>query len=155
KSLGVVLGSLYEDSPIIVADGTARPPVQHEEFQPCARPGCLAPHAWLDDGSSLYDHLGLGYCLLLLADSGLSSAHAIADAAQAASVPLKVLDLRAAGLAQLYEAPLALIRPDQHVAWRGTDADAPALVDTVRGAETKTKTRRTAPWATPTATRST
>jgi hypothetical protein len=67
-------------------------------------------------------------------------------------VPLKVLDLRAAGLAHLYEAPLALIRPDQHVAWRGADADAAALIDTVRGAETKTRTRRTAPWETLTAT---
>ena len=152
KSLGVVLGSHYENSPIIVADGTAAPPAQHTEFQPCARPGCLAPHAWLDDGSSLYDHFGLGYTLLLLAESGESAARAIADAARAARVPLKVLDLRAAGLAQLYEAPLALIRPDQHVAWRGADADAAELIDTVRGAETKTRTRRTAPWETLTAT---
>jgi 2-polyprenyl-6-methoxyphenol hydroxylase-like FAD-dependent oxidoreductase len=134
KSLGVVLGSHYENSPIIVPDGTALPSAQHMAFQPCARPGCLAPHAWLEDGSSLYDHFGLGYSLLLLAESGLSTAGAIADAAQTARVPLTVLDLRTAGLAQLYEAPLALIRPDQHVAWRGANADPAALVDTVRGA---------------------
>ena len=155
KSLGVVLGSHYENSPIIVADGTAAPPAQHTEFQPCARPGCLAPHAWLDDGSSLYDQFGLGYTLLLLADSGESTARAIADAARTARTPLKVLDLRTAGLAQLYEAPLALIRPDQHVAWRGAGADAAELIDTVRGAKTKTKTTRTAPWETLTATPST
>jgi FAD binding domain len=74
KSLGVVLGSYYEKSPIIVADGTTLPPTEHTEFQPCARPGCLAPHAWLDDGSSLYDHFGLGFSLLVLADSGLPAA---------------------------------------------------------------------------------
>jgi hypothetical protein len=148
KSLGVVLGSHYEHSPIIVADGTAAPPVQHTEYEPCARPGCLAPHAWLEDGSSLYDHFGLGLSLVVLAESGESAARAIAGAAQAARVPLKVLDLRAAGLAQLYEAPLALIRPDQHVAWRGADADAADLIDTARGAETKTNARRTAPWET-------
>jgi len=146
-----VLGSHYGNSPIIAADGTAAPPTQHTEFEPCARPGCLAPHAWLDDGSSLYDHFGLGYTLLLLAEAGEFAARAIADAARAARVPLKVFDLRAAGLAQLYEAPLALIRPDQHVAWRGAGADAAELIDTVRGAETKTKTRRTAPWETLTA----
>ena len=146
KSLGVVLGSYYENSPIIVAEGTAPPPVQHEEFQPCARPGCLAPHAWLDDGSSLYDHFGLGLSLLLLTDSGLSTARAIAKAAEDAHVPLKVLDLRSVSIAQLYEAPLALIRPDQYVAWRGADINPAALLDTVRGAETKTTTRRTAPW---------
>jgi 2-polyprenyl-6-methoxyphenol hydroxylase-like FAD-dependent oxidoreductase len=152
KSLGVVLGSHYENSPVIVADGTPSPPAQHAEFEPCARPGCLAPHAWLDDGSSLYDHFGLGLSLLVLAESGLPTARAIADAAQAARVPLKVLDLRSAGLGQLYEAPLALIRPDQHVAWRGADANAAALINMVRGAEAKTTTRRTAPWETLTGT---
>jgi len=144
KSLGVVLGSHYESSPIIVADGTAPPVEQHAEFQPSARPGCLAPHAWLDDGSSLYDHFGLGYSLLLLADPGLAAAADIAGAAKAAGVPLKLLDLRHTALAQLYEASLALIRPDQHVAWRGPSADATALVDTIRGVETNTSMRRAA-----------
>jgi 2-polyprenyl-6-methoxyphenol hydroxylase-like FAD-dependent oxidoreductase len=144
KSLGVVLGSRYENSPIIVDDGTALPAEQHADFQPSARPGCLAPHAWLADGSSLYDHFGLGYSLLLLADAGLSTAGDIAGMAKAAGVPLKLLDLRNADLAQRYEAPLALIRPDQYVAWRGTSADAAALIDVIRGAETKTTVRRVA-----------
>jgi hypothetical protein len=40
-------------------------------------------------------------------------------------------------LADLYEAPLALVRPDQHVAWRGelAPADAGGLIDHVRGAD--------------------
>ncbi len=35
-----------------------------------------------------------------------------------------------------YEAPLALVRPDQHVAWRGaaTPGDVAAVLDVVRGA---------------------
>ena len=154
KSLGVVLGSQLRE----LADHhrrTARPRRQPStcEFEPSARPGCLAPHAWLADGSSLYDQFGLGLSLLVLADSGQSAARAIADAAEAAHVPLTVLDLRAAGLEKLYEAPLALIRPDQHVAWRGATADAAALIDTVRGVDTKITTRRT-PWETRTATSS-
>jgi len=144
KSLGVVLGSRYENSPIIVDDGTAWSPVQHTEFQPSARPGCLAPHAWLGDGSSLYDHFGPGYTLLVLADAGRSTAGDIADEAKAAGVPTKLLDLRHTDLAQLYEAPLALIRPDQYVAWRGTGADASALVGVIRGAEARTAVRRAA-----------
>jgi hypothetical protein len=140
----VVLGSRYENSPIIVDDGTAWPAAQHTEFQPSARPGCLAPHAWLEDGSSLYDHFGPGYTLLVLADAGRSTAGDIAGMAKAAGVPIALLDLRDTGLAQLYEAPLALIRPDQYVAWRGTDADAAALVDVIRGAETRTTVRRAA-----------
>jgi hypothetical protein len=44
--------------------------------------------------------------------------------------------LSAPALAGLYEAPLALVRPDQHVAWRGerAPADAAGLIDVVRGA---------------------
>ena len=50
---------------------TARPPPAEpstRSFEPSAHPGCLAPHAWLADGSSLYDHFGLGFSLLVLAD---------------------------------------------------------------------------------------
>lgn len=147
KTLGVVLGSRYDRSPIIVDDGTAAPPEHHTNFQPCARPGCLAPHAWLENGCSLYDQLGSGYSLLLLADAGTSTAGDITGAAKAAGVPLKVLDLRHTELAELYEAPLALIRPDQYVAWRGSRADAAAVIDTIRGVETKTSERRTGSWA--------
>ena len=50
-------------------------------------------------------------------------------------MPLTVLDLDSAELRELYAAPLALIRPDHHVAWRGEHAtDAAAVIDTVRGA---------------------
>jgi 2-polyprenyl-6-methoxyphenol hydroxylase-like FAD-dependent oxidoreductase len=143
KTLGVVLGSRYEDSPIVVSDGGAPPAEHHANFEPSAHPGCLAPHGWLDDGSSLYDHFGPGFCLLLLTDAGAAGADEIARAADAAGMPLKLLDLRGTALAQLYQAPLALIRPDQHVAWRGAAADAAALIDTVRGIATaETKTRR-------------
>ena len=99
---------------------------------------------WLDDGTSLYDHFGLGYSLLLLDESGAAVRTSIADAADAAGVPLKLIDLRDTDLAQLYEAPLALIRPDQYVAWRGSDADAAALVDTIRGVAAEGAARRAA-----------
>jgi hypothetical protein len=36
---------------------------------------------------------------------------------------MRVVRLPQASLRELYEAPLALIRPDQIVAWRGTSAD--------------------------------
>jgi hypothetical protein len=81
----------------------------------------------------------LGYCLLLFADSGLSTARAIVRATEDARVPLKVIDLRHSKISQLYEAPLALIRPDQYVAWRGADLDPVVLLDTVR--EPKQKQR--------------
>jgi 2-polyprenyl-6-methoxyphenol hydroxylase-like FAD-dependent oxidoreductase len=138
KTLGVVLGSRYQNSPIIVGDGSAAPAEHHADYQPSAHPGCLAPHAWLADGTSLYDHFGLGYTLLLLAADGAPLARDIQGAAEAAGVPLTLIDLRQdhlaeVPLAELYAAPLALIRPDQYVAWRGASADATALIDTIRG----------------------
>jgi 2-polyprenyl-6-methoxyphenol hydroxylase-like FAD-dependent oxidoreductase len=155
KTLGVVLGSRYENSPIIVSDGSMAPAEHHADYQPSAHPGCLAPHAWLADGTSLYDHFGLGYSLLLLADDAVRLAHEIQDAAEAAAVPLKLIDLRQSDLAKLYEAPLALIRPDQYVAWRGSSGNAAALVGTIRGIETKTNAREEASWGRLTAARST
>ncbi len=132
-TLGVVLGSRYDTSPIVLDDGSAAPAEHYANYQPSAHPGCLAPHAWLNDGSSLYDHFGLGYTLLLLDDSAAVLAQEIEDAALDAGVPLARLDLRGAKLDALYAAPLALIRPDQFVAWRGSDADPSALVGKISG----------------------
>jgi hypothetical protein len=52
-------------------------------------------------------------------------------------VPLKVLDIAEPEVHATYEDfPLVLIRPDQHIAWRGRDipADALAVIDRIRGA---------------------
>jgi len=144
KTLGVVLGSRYENSPVIVSDGSPPPAEDRSDFRPSAHPGCLAPHAWLADGSSLYDHFGLGFSLLILDDAGEQPAREIERATAAAHLPLKTLDLRSSKLAQLYEAPLALVRPDQFVAWRGTRADAVALIDTVRGFNNVSSSKRAA-----------
>ena len=133
-TLGVVLGSRYENSPVIVGDGSPPPAEHHTRYEPSARPGSLAPHAWLSDGASLYDRFGPGYTLLLLAPDAAAAAVEIETAANAAGVPMRVLDLAGEGLATLYRAPLALVRPDQHIAWRGERAHARALVDTIRGA---------------------
>ena len=59
-------------------------------------------------------------------------------------MPLDVLDLRDALLTELYGAPLALIRPDQFVAWRGADVAADLLIDTVRGFNATSFTKRVA-----------
>ena len=132
-TLGVVLGSRYDGSPVVIDDGSTPPPEHYANFEPSAHPGCLAPHAWLADGSSLYDHFGLGFTLLLLDDTAAALAREIETAADHARVPLKLLDLRGTGLDRLYAAPLALIRPDQFVAWRGSDADAAVLIRTISG----------------------
>ena len=58
-------------------------------------------------------------------------------AAETAGVPLKVLDIAPPDtVAGLYHQPLVLVRPDQHVAWRGAavSADPAQIIDIVRGA---------------------
>lgn len=118
-TLGVVLGYRYDDSPVIVGDGSAAPPADFVNYVPSSRPGHLAPHAWLHDSSSLYDHFGHGFTLLAHADTPRDDLDAALAQAAAAGVPLKLIQPREGGIASLYPTRYTLIRPDQHVAWRG------------------------------------
>jgi 2-polyprenyl-6-methoxyphenol hydroxylase-like FAD-dependent oxidoreductase len=135
RSLGMVIGYRYE-SPAVAqeVDGSA-PVFSVTDYRPSAFPGCLAPHAWLDDGASLYDGFGRGFTLLRLGSEDARSEAALMQAAQGRAVPLDVFAPTAAQLRKLYGADYALIRPDQHVAWRGDRLDGPEqLLDRLRGA---------------------
>ena len=133
-SLGLVLGYQYAASPVIVDDGTPLLPVG-QAYAPTARPGARLPHQWLPDGASLYDRLGNGLSLLRLRDD--ADAAPFIESAAARGVPLSVIELRGQTLEERYGAPLLLVRPDQHVAWRGTVVDrrtAEAVIAKVCGA---------------------
>jgi 2-polyprenyl-6-methoxyphenol hydroxylase-like FAD-dependent oxidoreductase len=126
-SLGVVLGYRYVDSPIIADDPRKTIWRQSHDYVPSAEPGCLAPHRWLADGSSLYDHFGRGFTLLLLDPARRAAAVKAEEAARRLGIPLKIVETDDPAVVELYGAPLALIRPDQHVAWRGLAIDADLL----------------------------
>jgi 2-polyprenyl-6-methoxyphenol hydroxylase-like FAD-dependent oxidoreductase len=130
---GLNFGYYYDDSPIIVHDGAA-PGYSMSEFTPSTVPGCRTPHVRLSDGRSLYDRLGPEFSLLRT-DPTLD-VRPFEVAAHAAGVPLAVVDLEGAEADQVYDHPLVLSRPDQHIAWRGHSVpdDATAIVDRVRGA---------------------
>ncbi|WP_236589788.1 FAD-dependent monooxygenase [Ramlibacter aurantiacus] len=131
-TLGVVLGYRYENSPVIAADGTAAPPPDFVNYVPTSRPGHLAPHAWMHDGSSFYDHFGAGFTLVARPGDDVEAIRADAAACQ---VPLEVLQAQEGGLASLYPTRYTLIRPDQHVAWRGDawPTDGAALLAQLTG----------------------
>ncbi|MFQ3457984.1 FAD-dependent oxidoreductase [Bradyrhizobium sp. UFLA01-814] len=134
KTLGLVLGARYANSSVIVADGS-EPPAEHFMlYVPSAHPGCLAPHLWLADGSSLYDHFGTGFTLLI-ADGDEGEATRLAAEAEVRRVPLKMIAPSDARLRERYGARFALIRPDQYVAWRGDaiPADTAGLLLHVTG----------------------
>ena len=55
--------------------------------------------------------------------------------AKQVGMPLEVVAIDDGAIAKHYGAPLVLVRPDGHVAWRGTRIDdGTGLLDTVRGA---------------------
>jgi 2-polyprenyl-6-methoxyphenol hydroxylase-like FAD-dependent oxidoreductase len=97
-SLDLVLGYTYQGSPLVA--GTA---------------GGRLEHAWLGPGESLYDRLGREFTLV--GDMGRPEVAEFAKVADDAGVSLELLHHPAAGL--------ALVRPDQHVAWAaGTPGSA-------------------------------
>ena len=135
-SIGVQLGARYDGSPIVAGDD-APPPDDFASYTPSAVPGGRAPHAWLAGrgfGDSLFDRLGVGFTLLRLGSSAPDAA-AFAAAARRLKMPFAQLDIADGKIRALYERDLVLIRPDQHVAWRGNavPADAEALLRRLTG----------------------
>ncbi|WP_346004601.1 aromatic-ring hydroxylase C-terminal domain-containing protein [Lentzea aerocolonigenes] len=107
------------------------------DYTPCAAPGYRAPHLWLADGSSLYDHLGLGLGFTLL-DFGGVDATELAKRAEERGIPLAVFapdEGDRESLFALYERRAALVRSDHHVVWRGDElpAEIEHLLDIVTG----------------------
>lgn len=120
RSLGVMLGYRYDASPITVAEEGGEPQdPSMRDYVPTARPGARAPHAWMEDGQSLFDLFGAGFTLLSFADSSVSDLQQAAADAASLGIPVKILRIENADIAALYERKLVLVRPDQHVAWRG------------------------------------
>ena len=113
---GVHLGTRYEDSPLVDAEPGPSTPDSANLYQPCARPGHRAPHSWLKDGSSLYDRFGPRFTLLCLAGGGDV---VVPEAARSLLPGLTLAHVDEAGVRELYRSDFVLIRPDQHVAWRG------------------------------------
>jgi hypothetical protein len=124
-SLGLVLGYSYAGSPVIQpdeADGVAGAAGSADVcgYQPASTPGSRLPHAWLADGSSLYDRLGPGFALIGPAGG---AAAALAGRAARRGIPLRLVPPPPG---YPWRAEYLLVRPDQHVAWRATD---PAGID--------------------------
>lgn len=132
-SLGVVLGYCNRSSPVILDDGTMKDWRASTEYHPSAIPGSIAPHAWIDEKTSLYDLFGEGFTLLAFDNRHQQDIEVARSEAAGAGVPLEVVIVDNARLAEVYEQPLALIRPDQLVAWRGAAWPDDGLLRSVTG----------------------
>ncbi len=131
---GIALGYRYDRSALCLDDFTPAPADDTGRYEPTARPGGRAPHAWLGDGTSTLDLFGAGFTLLRLGRRA-PPGDALVDAARSRGVPLRAVTIEDGDIEALYERPLVLVRPDGHVAWRADSApdDAIALIDRVRG----------------------
>jgi hypothetical protein len=131
---GLNFGYFYDRSPIIAYDGEQAPTYTMGTFTSSTVPGCRAPHVWLEGRRSMYDALGPDYTLLRL--DPMAHVDGIVAAAAQRALPLAVLDVRSDEGSQHYRHKLVLVRPDQHVAWRGDEepADILGLIDLLRGA---------------------
>lgn len=127
RSLGLVLGNRYENSPALAQNEAALKPLDVTVYTPTAAPGHLAPHVWLNDETSLYDLFGSGFTLLVLSghNSGIEE---FLTEAKAAALPVNQVKLDRPELRNLYGADLVLVRPDQHVAWRGNSIPPSGLL---------------------------
>jgi 2-polyprenyl-6-methoxyphenol hydroxylase-like FAD-dependent oxidoreductase len=113
-SLGLVLGYSYAGSPVIQPATWAAGEPDSTSYTPTAEPGARLPHAWLPDGSSLYDRLGTGLTLV----GPTTPAAPLAARARRRGIPL-VLVGPPPGYPWRDE--FLLVRPDQHIAWRASD----------------------------------
>ena len=86
-SLGIVLGSRYRDSNVMTPGASEQGDDDASDYRPSASAGCLAPHAWLQEGTargaSLYDHFSNSGLTLLVTRQALAPVAAAVAAAAA------------------------------------------------------------------------
>jgi 2-polyprenyl-6-methoxyphenol hydroxylase-like FAD-dependent oxidoreductase len=131
ESFGIEFGYVYADSPIVVAESrNPRAPTDTLNYVPSTMPGARLPSVYLADGSALFDHLGDWFALLVVGKND-DAAAAFQAAAKQRGMPLKIVPIEQTELLSIYEAPLILVRPDQHVAWRANAIADAAAADRV------------------------
>ncbi|WP_406118254.1 FAD-dependent monooxygenase [Streptomyces sp. NBC_00989] len=136
---GVAFDERYDASAVVRYEPgqlDAEQPWRADVYEDDPRPGHRAPDGPVDpSGGTLYDRLGTSFGLLVLTDDRTVEKAFAAEAA-ARSLPFTVVHLTDPAARAVYGTANVLIRPDQHVVWRGTrlpDAGAAAVLDQVLG----------------------
>jgi 2-polyprenyl-6-methoxyphenol hydroxylase-like FAD-dependent oxidoreductase len=128
ESFGIELGYAYADSPVICADPGADIPDAQLHYVPTTAPGVRMPSVVLRDGAPVFDRLGRWFTLVCV---GSAPGDALPAAAARRGLPLAVLRLDDPEVAKVYGRGLLLVRPDQHIAWRGRACDDSRAADAV------------------------
>jgi 2,4-dichlorophenol 6-monooxygenase len=141
----IEIGFAYQQG-ALVPDGTGPPPrsPMGDVYYPTTRPGHRLPHAWLkrtDERLSTLDLVGRGACFLLITGpDGTAWREAAEQAADRFGIVIRTASIGVDGdwadaegvwtrVRQIKDDGAILVRPDNHVAWRGsTQTDPPAQV---------------------------
>lgn len=121
-SPGLVLGTSYESSPVILSDEEAAPEATVVEYRPTARPGHRLPHSLVDGREPIFGALIEGINLVTVGDCDPVEIARATAAAKALNTPFRHVALGEEAHA-LYLGRFLLVRPDHYVAWR---SEAPA-----------------------------
>lgn len=137
KDLGIEMGYRYNSFVIMREFDEVEPAFDPHRFVPTTWPGGRAPSLFLSNGTAIYDMFGKYWTLLNFSTIDSGATYMI-DAAKRLNIKLTLLNLSAEAHARrIYEKPLVLIRPDQHVAWRAQSVEslnaALKILETVTG----------------------
>jgi len=136
ESLGIEIGYRYSSSAIFRDENTGAP---YEEivYHPAPVCGARLPSIFREDGTALLDQVCLDGFTLLALGGDANGADSMLEAARNASVPLSVLHIREPAICRLLEQRYILVRPDQHICWRGSEIpqDCARILNVVRGAQ--------------------
>jgi hypothetical protein len=117
ESYGIEMGYSYADSPVIMPEPFVDVPQDPVAYEPTTLPGSRLPNIYFADGTPLHDKLGRWFSLL--AFDGAATDH-IAAAAARRGIPLEIIRIDDPEVERIYQAKIVLVRPDQHVCWRGS-----------------------------------
>ena len=136
ESLGIEIGYRYADSPVICPDDEGQPAYEEIRYLPTTTPGARLPSVFRDNGTALFDQLATDGFTLLVLGAGIDEAAPMEVAARTAALPLTVLPVDEPSIRTAYGHRFVLVRPDQHVCWRGehVPANCAGIIDIIRGA---------------------
>lgn len=127
ESFGIEYGYVYR-SPIVCTDPAAEISDDPVIYVPTTAPGARLPSVILSGDTPIYDRLGRWFTLLCV---GAPPSAELIAAAQKRGAPLQVLQIAEPEFVAIYGRGLLLVRPDQHVAWRGPACDDARAADAV------------------------
>jgi FAD-dependent monooxygenase len=140
RDLGIEMDYRYTSSSICIpSPGLDEPAWIPSAYTPSTFPGSRAPHVFLKDGTPIFDKYGKHFTLVAFSDEDADCAKLLLEAGAQHNVPIERVAL--SGEDHAYKVwggiPFVLVRPDGHVAWRGSGvsdaAAATAIIQTVAG----------------------